>query len=136
MIFAYPRARYIAGVLGQDILLASLLVVLVIVRPSAAFALPLAIATGAVLAWGVFTLHFPSKVEVTGDGIAFFGYGRVHRFAWTTVDAVLVRRFLVKDRVLVRLRPSSAFRGRYWIVDGIDGFDALVAELERRRPAP
>ena len=92
----------------------------------------LAIATAAVLGWGIFTLHFPSKVELTDEGVAFFGYGRVHRFSWSAVHRVKVRRFLVKDRVLVRLGPSPAWRGRYWIVDGIDGFDALVSELHRR----
>ena len=132
MIFAYRRARYVTSVLGQDLLLCALLLVFVIFRPGHAFAAPLAIATAVVLAWGVFTLHFPSKVELTEGGIAFFGYGRVHRFPWNAVQRVKVRRFLVRDRVLVRLGPAPAWRGRYWIVDGIEGFDALVSELERR----
>lgn len=132
MIFAYPRARYVLAVLAQDLLLSALLLAFAIFRPSGAFAAPLAIAAAAVLAWGIFTLHFPSKVELTDVGVAFFGYGRVHRFRWSSVERVKVRRFLVRDRVLVRLGPSPAWRGRYWIVDGIDGFDALVSELERR----
>ena len=45
---------------------------------------------------------------------------------------VRVRRFLVKDRVLVRVEPHGALRGRYWIDDRIEGFDALVAAFEAR----
>jgi hypothetical protein len=37
--------------------------------------------------------------------------------------------------VLVRLEPSSPWRGRYWLVDSIAGFDALVTALEARAPA-
>ncbi len=85
-----------------------------------------------VLVWGVVTLHFPSRVETSDDGITFVRYGRAHRFAWRDVR-VRVRRFLVRDRLLVRLEPSGgAARGRYWITDAIDGFEALARELEAR----
>jgi hypothetical protein len=87
-----------------------------------------------VLAWGVATLHFPSSVEMGDEGIAFARYGRVHRFAWKDVHRVKVRRFLVRDRVLVRIEPSGgAWRGRYWIVDSLGGFEGVVGELEGRR---
>ena len=45
-----------------------------------------------------------------------------------------VRRFLVRDRVLVRIVPARPWRGRYWILDRIDRFDELVRALETRGP--
>jgi hypothetical protein len=98
---------------------------------------PLSIALAAgipiVLGWGILTLHFPARVEMDGEGIAFFGYGRVHCFAWRGIERIRVRRFLVRDRVLVRITPAPAFRGRYWLVDSIEGYDTLVRALERRQ---
>jgi hypothetical protein len=70
------------------------------------------------------------------DGVSFHRYGRVHRFAWDQVRTVRVRRFLVRDRVLVRIVPSPPWRGRYWILDGIERFEELVRSLEARAPSP
>jgi hypothetical protein len=96
------------------------------------FAAALLVAIPVVVAWGAATLHFPARVQWDDEGIAFSAYGRTHTYAWRDVARVDVRRFLVKDRVLVRLRPAGPWRGRYWITDGMPYFDALVAELEKR----
>ncbi len=127
---AYSRGRFWTRVLLQDgIVLVALALAAWTGGPWGA---ALAIGAIASLAWGLVTLHFPSRVEVTDDAIAFSAYGRTHVFAWCDVARVRVRRFLVRDRVLVRVVPAGAWRGRYWITDGLDGYDALVAELERR----
>jgi hypothetical protein len=96
------------------------------------FAAAMLLAIPAVFAWGMVTLHFPAEVRWDGERVAFSAYGRTHTFLWKDVARVDVRRFVVKDRVLVRLRPASAWRGRYWIQDGVPGYEGLVAELERR----
>jgi len=83
-----------------------------------------------VLAWGIATLHYPSRVEIDAEGVAFHRYGRAHRFAWSDVKRVRVRRFVVRDRVLVRIEPSTAWRGRYWVDERIEGFEGLVKGLE------
>jgi hypothetical protein len=88
-----------------------------------------------VVAWGALTLHFPAKVDVDETKVVFSRYGRAHTFAWRDVERVRVRRFLVKDRVLVRLEPSPAWRGKYWIVDSVSGFDGIVAAIEARTVA-
>jgi hypothetical protein len=85
-----------------------------------------------VLGWGAVTLHFPSRVEMDSEGVTFARYGRAHRFAWKDVRRVKVRRFLVRDRVLVRIEPSAAWSGRYWIVDSMGDFEGVVRELEGR----
>jgi hypothetical protein len=87
-----------------------------------------------VLLWGVVSLHFPSCVEIDDAGVAFARYGRVHRFAWRDVRRIRVRRFVLRDRVLVRIEPSGgAWRGRYWIVDSLPGFERVVQALEQKR---
>ncbi len=130
MICAYDRGRFVTRVLLQD----GLVVLAVALAAWSGGPWGAALATGATaaLAWGLVTLHFPSKVELTDDAIAFSAYGRRHVFAWGDVTRVRVRRFLVRDRVLVRLTPAGTWRGRYWLTDGLGGYDALVAELERR----
>ena len=92
----------------------------------------LAAGAAAAIVWAFVTLHFPSRVEMDDEAIRFSAYGRSHVFAWRDVARVHVRRFLVRDRVLVRLAPATAWRGRYWLTDGLAGYDALVAELEKR----
>ena len=132
MTHEYPRG--LRGPLMQDMALAAawLLLLVVIDLPGGVRALMLG-AIPIVLVWGAVTLHFPSRVAIDVDGVAFGRYGRAHRFAWKDVQRVRVRRFLVRDRVFVRIEPSGGtWRGRYWILDSIDGFDRALAELEAR----
>ncbi len=130
MTFAYPRG--LRGPVVQDVMLVAAWFVSVFLIDVPAVRFSLLVSIPLVLAWGAATLHFPSRVDLDDDGIAFFHYARVHRFAWRDVARVRVRKFLVKDRVLVRIEPSSAWRGRYWLVDSLVGFDALVAALDAR----
>jgi hypothetical protein len=126
VIFAYRRGRW-----AEDAVLAAACA-LTLALGQGPFAIALSLGCAAVLAWGVATIHFPSRVEITPEAIAFHGYGRAHVFAWDRIARLRVRRFLVKDRVLVRVTPAGAWRGRYWLTDAIEGYPALVEELERR----
>jgi hypothetical protein len=117
---------------AQDAVLVATLALLLALRPTGPLAIALAVAIPAVIGWGILTLHFPTRVEMDGEGIAFFGYGRVHRFAWSQIEHVRIRRFLVRDRVLVRIAPSSPLRGRYWLLDSLKGYDLLLGALEER----
>jgi len=130
-VFAYPKKRAIARI-AQDgvVLLATLW--LFIAQPIGAFSYLLAAAGVVVLLWQVVTLHYPREVSLSEQGIAFRAYGRVHRFAWSEVQACRVRKFLVGDRVLVRLAPATAFRGRYWLLESMENYGALVCALEAR----
>ena len=128
----YTGARWLLTVVAQDLVLLALLVAICLSRPSTPLLLLLGIAIPVVLAWGVITLHFPSGIEIDDHGVTFRGYGRVHHYAWSGVRRVRVRRFVMRDRVLVRITPSSPLAGRYWIVDSIGGFDSLVRALEER----
>jgi hypothetical protein len=129
----HSYARALSGPAVQDAALGVAWLVVAFLQEPGPFRTFLLVAIPAAVAWGAATLHFPARVEIDEEGVAFARYGRVHRFAWGALERVRVRRFLVRDRVLVRLDPSPAWRGRYWLVDSIDGFDALVAALEARR---
>ena len=133
----YPRARAVLAATGQDALL--LLVIAAVLAHrlrtplgGARWATMLAVGAGLVLVWSWLTLHFPRVVELDDEGVSFGGYGRAHRFRWQDVERLRVRRFLVRDRVLVRLSPSLPWRGRYWLLDGLERFDELVRALEKR----
>ena len=115
--------------LAQDALLPALLIVLLALGERGPLVSALCVAIPVVLLWGMVTLHFPSQVTIDEDAVVFRRYGREHRFPLAALEAVTVRRFLVKDRVLVRLVPSPPWRGRYWLVSGIPRFDELVREL-------
>jgi hypothetical protein len=124
--FAYRRP---ASLLREDAVLLLLFLGLVAWRPEGAFFTALAVAIPLVLAWGVITLHFPARVAIDGEALTFSRYGRQHRFALDRIEAVRVRNFLVKDRVLVRILPSPPWRGRYWLSTDIEGFDDLVRSM-------
>ncbi len=128
MICATSRARFAA----EDLVLAAAFALLLASRPPGGLFVPLVVAIPLVLAFRLATLHFPRRVVLDDDGVSFCAYGRTHTFAWVDVAHLSVRRFLVKDRVLVRIGPASALRGRYWLTGTMDGFEDLVAELERR----
>jgi hypothetical protein len=116
----------------QDLYLVAALAAVLALHPEGALALALAAAIPVTIAWSVLTLHLPSRVVTDDDGIVFSAYGRAHRFAWRDIQRIHVRRFVVRDRVLVRILPSSPLRGRYWLLDSICGYDAAVKTLERR----
>ena len=131
MTYEYPRA--VRGPLFQDVSLLVAWAVLLCTDLPLRVRLLLLLAIPVVLAWGAVSLHFPARVVVDAQGIAFGRYGRLHRFAWSEVERIHVRRFLVRDRVLVRIEPSGgAWRGRYWILDSIDSFDAIVGQITAR----
>jgi len=121
--------------IAQDVGLLLALAVGFILHPEGALAGALAAAIPVTIAFSLVTLHLPSRVDVDQEGIAFSAYGRRHRFAWRDIERIHVRRFIVRDRVLVRLVPSSALRGRYWLIDSLKGYDSLVRELEDRGKA-
>ena len=132
MTHAYPRGLRGAG--AQDAVLVVAWVAFLFLPdvPAGVRALLLG-AIPIVLVWGGVTLHFPSEVAIDEAGVTFARYGRAHRFAWKDVARVKVRRFLVKDRVLVRIEPTGgAWRGRYWLLDSMSEFEEAVRELERR----
>ena len=135
MTHAYPPRRWLAAVLGQDALLAGVALAAPFAGESTAarsFFAALGLGALAVLGWGFVTLDFPSAIEIDDARIAFRRYGRVHEYTWSELTVVRVRRFLVRDRVLVRLGPSAPLRGRYWLLDGLGQYDELVREIERR----
>jgi hypothetical protein len=130
MRHAYPPARRVA-LIATDLLLLGIAIVVPLTRTAGSLALVLSIACPCMLAWGIVTLHYPRSVELDEQGITFGGYGRAHRYPWSAVQ-VHIRKFLVRDRVLVRVTPCPPWRGRYWILDAIDGYSTLIAELEKR----
>jgi hypothetical protein len=127
-VHALPRGRALAHDVAPLAALA-----IAIALGSGPLVAALAVAAAAVLAWSLATLHFPHRVELTDRGVSFHAYGRAHAFAWQDVERLSVRRFLVRDRVLVRIAPSPPWRGRYWLTDGMEGFAELVRALELRQ---
>lgn len=131
MLHRYPPSRRAAAI-ATDLLLLGIAIAIPITRAAGSFSIVLSIAIPCVLAWGVVTLHYPRSIELDEQGITFGGYGRVHRYPWSAVQ-VHLRKFLVRDRVLVRLTPCPPWRGRYWILDAIEGYEALVTQLEKKQ---
>jgi hypothetical protein len=118
--------------MAQDLCLCLALVAVLYVHPEGALARALAAAIFAAIAWRLLTLHVPSRVEVDSEGITFSAYRRAHRFNWRDIERIQLRRFIVRDRVLVRITPASPWRGRYWLMDSMDGYDVLLRQLEAR----
>jgi hypothetical protein len=134
--YVYPRVAWLGSVLAQDFLLLLGLTMLVVLHPPGGLGLALGMAIAATLAWNLVTLHLPSRIEVDEEGISFFAYRRVHRFAWRDIRRIHIRRFVVRDRVLVRIVPSAAWSGRYWLFNSLEGYDRLLQTLEHRAVTP
>jgi hypothetical protein len=135
MIHRYPRARLRAWI-ATDLLLIGVALYLALSRPEGTLGYVLAIAVPAVLAWSLLTLHYPRELELDDRGLRFSAYGRAHRYEWSAIERVHVRKFLVRDRVLVRVIPSPPWRGRYWVLSSIDGYEKLITELEASHRKP
>jgi hypothetical protein len=85
----------------------------------------------AILAFNAITLHFPREVAIDDEGIRFRAYGREHAYAWTACR-VKVRRFIVRDRILVRFEDRDGRRRSYWLLSRLAGFDALAEAVAAR----
>ena len=128
----YPKVGWLSSPIAEDACLIFGLTVVLSLHPEGALAVALGAAIPATIAWSLVTLHMPSRVDVDADGIVFSAYGLEHRFAWRDIERIHVRRFIVRDRVLVRIEPSSPLRGRYWLMNSLEGYGALVQTLEQR----
>ncbi|WP_394850049.1 hypothetical protein LZC95_21640 [Pendulispora brunnea] len=131
--FSYARRHYCVSLVGQDALLAAVFVALLEWTPEGTLgsvAVALRVAIPLVLAWGALTLHFPSQIELDDSTLTFRRYGRRHSFDMHEVASIRVRRFLVRDRVLVRIAPAPPWQGRYWLLRDLEGFEELVGKLE------
>lgn len=122
-----PRLR----ALGEDLVLVAMPpLVLALASPSAWLWL-LAAAGLAVLAFNVATLHFPREIALDEHGIRFRAYGREHVYAWSACR-LRVRRFLVRDRVLLRVEDVQTGKShRYWLTTQLSDYDALLRDLGR-----
>lgn len=128
MIHRAPRLR----TLGQDLVLVAMPAVALAASGGAAWTWLLAAAGLAVLAINALTLHFPHEVEVDAEGIHLRAYGREHAYAWRDVT-VRVRRFVVRDRVYVRIEDRArGLRRGYWLLASLGDHDALLAAVEAR----
>jgi hypothetical protein len=116
----------------EDGFLLIALMALLALHPSGALVMAIAAAVPAVIVWSRLTLHRPTRVDIDEEGVAFGAYGREHRFAFRDIERILVRRFVLRDRVLVRIAPAPALRGRYWLRDSLDGYAAILAKLDER----
>jgi hypothetical protein len=132
MIHRYPRARRVVWI-ATDLLLVAVAVWFAITPGRGTLGIVLSIAAPIIVAWNLITLHYPRFVDIDDRSVSFGAYGRVHRYEWSDVERVHVRKFLVRDRVLVRIVPSPPWQGRYWILSTIDRYDELLRELESHR---
>ncbi len=119
-----PTSRYLL----EDGVLVSATVAGLWMSPSPLW-MTLSMASACCLLWQLATLHAPHRIELSDQGVAFFGYGRVHRYPWRKVTGLTVRRFVTGDRLLVRIAPASPWSGRYWIFRSAPGFDELALGL-------
>lgn len=125
---------------GQDVVLVAMPLLAALASSGRGWLWLLAVAGLVVLAVNVVTLHFPREVEIDDAGVRFRAYGREHAYSWADVR-VHLRRFVVRDRVYVRIEDVRAGRRRgYWLVASLSRYEALVEALAARAavspPAP
>jgi hypothetical protein len=128
MIHRTPRLR----ALGEDVVLVTMPVLVLVVASPSAWLWLLAATGVVVLVFNVLTLHFPREIALDDDGIRFRAYGREHVYAWSACR-LRVRRFLVRDRVLLRVEEVETGRShRYWLTTHLSDFDALLRAINQR----
>jgi hypothetical protein len=124
-VHAAPRLRCIA----EDALL--VVMPMLALAASSKWMWLLAASGLVVLAFNAITLHFPREIAIDETGIRFRAYGREHAYAWASCR-VKVRRFVVRDRLLVRIEDERGRRHNYWLLSRLRDFDALTSEISSR----
>jgi len=123
-------------VVAQDALMVLLPGVVLLLGTPSPWTWLLAAAGVLVLLWNVATLHFPHEVETDREGIRVRAYGREHVYRWNACT-VRVRKFVVRDRVLLRVSDAQRnVRRSYWLLGSLSDFSGLLATVSKHQAAP
>lgn len=74
--------------------------------------------------------NHPYRVTDDGEKLIFHGFLLKHSYFWSDITFLRIRRFLMTDRILIRIGKQGLLRGRYWIdVDSLLGSDELIDKM-------
>lgn len=116
--YRYPFHVYLVSNLGPNILLIGLLIWGIVnrIQHPENWIPKLIIVVVPLLLFSAFvSLNQPSKITDDGKTITFYGYGRTHTYTWKKLNFLKIKKFMMSDKVLVRISEKNKSRGRYWL---------------------
>ncbi|MBR0600594.1 hypothetical protein [Sinanaerobacter chloroacetimidivorans] len=75
-------------------------------------------------------MNQPRRITDDGDNITFYGFFQKHAYKWSEIEFLRIRRFIMTDRVLVRIGKERVLGGRYWLdTDSLQGSRELLEKM-------
>ncbi len=131
--YNYPTGYYLVSILGPNILMVGVLIWGIYDRLSGDKSLlnqfvitfvPL------LLLSSLAAMNQPHRITDDDEKITLYGFFQKHKYTWAEIEFLRIRRFIMTDRVLVRIGKERVLGGRYWLdTDSLQGSSELLEKM-------
>jgi hypothetical protein len=132
-VYRYDFGYYLVSVLGPDILMICLFIWAVyssahgeggIIQQFLLIVMPI------LLISSLIAMNQPHLITDDGEILTFYGFFQRHEYKWSEIQFLRIRRFIMSDKVLVRIGKERLLGGRYWIDTGsLQGSGELLDKM-------
>ena len=75
-------------------------------------------------------MNQPRLITDDGEKITFYGCFQKHEYKWSEINFLRIRKFIMTDRIFVRIGKDRVMGGRYWLdTDSLPGFGELLEKM-------
>jgi hypothetical protein len=75
-------------------------------------------------------MNQPRRITDDGEIVTFYGLFQKHEYRWDEINYLRIRRFIMSDRVYVRIGKERVMGGRYWLdTDSLPGSGNLLEKM-------
>lgn len=131
--YRYDTGYYLVSVLGPNIMMACLLVWAIYSRVQGENGLLQQLVITIVpllLISSLVAMNQPRLITDDGETLTFYGFFQKHEYKWSEVQNLRIRRFIMTDKVLVRIGKDRLLAGRYWLdIDSLRGSGELLDKM-------
>ncbi|HWQ80182.1 MAG TPA: hypothetical protein VN381_15250 [Anaerovoracaceae bacterium] len=131
--YRYRIGYYLVSVLGPNIMMVCLLVWAVYGRVQGESGLLQQIVLTVVpllLISSLIAMSQPRLITDDGETLTFYGFFQKHAYKWSEIRNLRIRRFIMSDKVLVRIGKDRLLAGRYWLdTDSLEGCSELLDKM-------
>ncbi len=131
--YSYQRGYYLVSILGPNIMMAGVLAWAAYERLQGNAGMInqlILVAVPILLLSSLVAMNQPKRITDDGETIIFHGFFQKHDYHWSEITFLRIRRFIMTDRVYIRIGNDRFWRGRYWLdTDSLSSSGELLEKL-------
>lgn len=131
--YTYRKGYFVLSIVGPIVMLAGILLWAIFDRMAGNHNIisQMAITVVPVLLFSsLIAMNHPIKIVDDGKKLTFYGFYQQHEYNWSEIDYLRIRKFMMSDRIFLRIGKERVMGGRYWIdVDSMQGASELFKKM-------